>query len=61
MFFAIILEDLYTCSSLFFKAAAMTDTGSRGYGEELFNGYRISAWADEKFLEMDIIGGCTTL
>ena len=31
----------------------------RGDGELVFNGCRISVWADEKVLKMD--GGCTTM
>ena len=27
--------------------------------ELLFNGYRVSVWDDEKFLEMDVGDGCT--
>ena len=32
---------------------------TRAYGELLFNGYRVSGWNDEKFLEMNGGNGCT--
>ena len=35
--------------------------GGVGNGKLLFNGYRVSVWVDEKFLEMGSGDGCTTL
>ena len=32
-----------------------------GSGKILFNGYRVSVWDDEKVLEVDSGGGCTTM
>ena len=37
------------------------DGGERGFGELLFNGYRVSVWDDEKVLEIDCGDGCITM